>query len=98
MRNLGEEFLGISNSSSKSSSETLNAADTITMALNKPRNIPTDSDLSQAKYIEDKELGSLTSTEGTTVSAPLPFTEAATKKLLRKLDFHLIPFLALLYL
>ncbi|PMD64284.1 MFS general substrate transporter [Hyaloscypha bicolor E] len=68
------------------------------MASNQPRNTPTDSDLSQAKYIEDKELGSLTSTEGTTVSTPLPFTEAATKKLLRKLDLHLIPFLALLYL
>jgi hypothetical protein len=76
----------------------LNAADTITMASNQPRNAPTDSDLSQAKYIEDKELGSLISTEGTTVSTPLPFTEAATKKLLRKLDLHLIPFLALLYL
>jgi hypothetical protein len=76
----------------------LNAADTITMASNQPRNTPTDSDLSQAKYIEDKELGSLTSSEGTTVSTPLPFTEAGTKKLLRKLDLHLIPFLVLLYL
>jgi len=28
----------------------------------------------------------------------IPFDEGATKRLLRKLDLHLVPFLALLYL
>lgn len=32
------------------------------------------------------------------ISREVPFEAARTKKLLRKLDFHLVPFLSLLYL
>lgn len=69
------------------------------MALDLSNNTPTDLDISQAKYSEKNNgESSSTTTEPTTLSAPTPFTDAATKKLLRKLDLHLIPFLALLYL
>jgi hypothetical protein len=99
MRNWDEESPAISHPSRKSTSGTLNEADTITMGSIQLKNVLTDSNISQEKYVlKDKEFGSLTSTKGTTVFAPAPFSEADTKKLLRKLDLHLIPFLALLYL
>jgi hypothetical protein len=37
-------------------------------------------------------------TSSTDIPQSLPFDHAATKRLLRKLDYHLIPFLALIYL
>ncbi|KAN0104146.1 MFS general substrate transporter [Hyaloscypha variabilis] len=61
----------------------------------------TDLEPSQANNSDkEKDLGSLASlpTTLTAPTPPAPFTDAATKKLLRKLDLHLIPFLALLYL
>jgi hypothetical protein len=96
MRNWNDESLTIS---SKSSSQRLSEAEQPTMALNPPKNTPPNLDLSQAKYQEkNKDLSGSTPTDPTTLSAPVPFSQAATKKLLRKLDLNLIPFLALLYL
>jgi hypothetical protein len=96
MRNWNDESLTIS---SKSSSQKLSEAEQPTMALNPLKNTPPNLDLSQAKYQEkNKDLSGSTSTDPTTLSAPVPFSQAATKKLLRKLDLNLIPFLALLYL
>jgi len=69
------------------------------MALDSPTT--TDPDTSQAQYSDkEKDLGSSTSLPTTLnpPTTPATFTEAETKRLLRKLDLHLIPFLALLYL
>jgi hypothetical protein len=89
----------ISQPSSKPSTQKLSETDTITMALDLATS--TDLEPSQANNSDkEKDLGSLASlpTTLTAPTPPAPFTDAATKKLLRKLDLHLIPFLALLYL
>jgi hypothetical protein len=96
MRNWNDESANVSQLSSKSSSQKLSETEQATMT-SKP--ILAELDLSQAKYCEkNKDLSGSTSTDPTTLSAPAPFDQAATKKLLRKLDLNLIPFLAFLYL
>jgi hypothetical protein len=99
MRNWDNNSPTIPHPSPKSSSQEVNEPDKRTMAPNLFKNSPTDSAISQSKYSEkEKELSSSTSTEPMNLSTPTPFTATAEKKLLRKLDLHLIPFLALLYL
>lgn len=73
--------------------ETMASTSTSTSA-----NPPTlaDLDLTNPAYRE-KNSNLTASTDSRPVSAA-PFNEAETKKLLRKLDLHLIPFLALIYL
>jgi hypothetical protein len=91
----------ISQVSSKSSSQMLNKAEQPQMASNPPKSSHPDLDLSEAKYQEkNKDVSGSSSTDPPTlqVAGPLPFNPAATKKLLRKLDLNLIPFLALLYM
>ena len=85
--------------SKKSSAQKLNDTETTTMAPDLSKINPADSGLSQSKH-EDKgnETSSSTAFDHTTLAASTPFTRVEEKKLLRKLDLHLIPFLALLYL
>jgi hypothetical protein len=52
-------------------------------------------DVGGASYREKSKSGTASSTE---TPQPQPFDHAATKRLLRKLDCHLIPFLAFMYL
>jgi len=54
-------------------------------------------DAADASSDQEKKIDLVQSTASDAVSS-VPFGEAATKKLLRKLDLHLIPFLALIYL
>lgn len=70
------------------------------MASTPPETALPDLGLSQSQYREKKDLTGSASTDPPSlqVATPLPFNPAATKKLLRKLDLNLIPFLALLYL
>jgi len=99
MRNWNDE--SISQISSKSSSKKLNEAEQPTMASNLPETTLPGLDLSQAHYREkNKDLTGSASTDPPSLqgATALPFNPAATKKLLRKLDLNLIPFLALLYL
>jgi hypothetical protein len=85
--------------SNKSSAQKLNEAETTTMAPDMSKINPADYGVSQSKHGEkEKETSTSTAFEPTTRAASTPFTLAAEKKLLRKLDLHLIPFLALLYL
>jgi hypothetical protein len=99
MRNWDEETHAVPNPSSKSSSQNLAEAVTPTMAPNQPKHTLSDLGISQVKYNEKiKDESTSTLTEPTTLPSTPPFTDAATKKLLWKLDLHLIPFLALLYL
>jgi hypothetical protein len=101
MRNWEEDFPTISLqlpsrfSAQRFISQKLENTDTPKMALDASNNTQSDPVKNNEKA---KGESSSTSTEPTTASAPVPFTDAETKKLLRKLDFHLIPFLALLYL
>jgi hypothetical protein len=85
--------------SNKSSARKVNDTETTTMASDLCKNNPADSGLSQSKH-DDQEKETTTSAafDPSTLAASTPFTHAAEKKLLRKLDLHLIPFLALLYL
>jgi hypothetical protein len=46
---------------------------------------------------QEKKIDLVQSTPSDAVSS-VPFDQVATKRLLRKLDIHLIPFLALIYL
>jgi len=46
----------------------------------------------------DREKKGISKAISTPVSEAQPFTKADTRKLLRKLDLNLIPFLALIYL
>ena len=55
-----------------------------------------DLDLTTTTYREKNP--DLTSSNDSRPVSAAPFNEADTKKLLRKLDLHLIPFLALIYL
>jgi hypothetical protein len=50
--------------------------------------------------VEQHELSSLSEKglDGTPIAAAAPYDQKATKRLLRKMDLYLIPFLALLYL
>jgi hypothetical protein len=99
MRNWDSDSPTIPQRSLKRTSQRINDSDMPTMAPNLSTDTPASSGLSQSKYSErEKEPNGSTSTEPAHLSAPTPFTHAAEKKLLRKLDLHLIPFLALLYL
>jgi hypothetical protein len=85
--------------SSKSSIQNVAEAETTTMAPDTSKSNPADSSLSQSKHGEkEKENSTSTAFAPTTLITSAPFNHAAEKKLLRKLDLHLIPFLALLYL
>ncbi len=66
------------------------------MASKSPKNPPADLDLTKATYREKNT--DLTGSTEDGAATPIPFTVAETKKLLLKLDLHLIPFLALIYL
>lgn len=74
-----------------------------TMALNIVSTSP-DSDLANAAnatnavYAEKKDPTGTSTEDVVTGISPDGFDEAATKKLIRKLDLHLIPFMALIYL
>ena len=59
------------------------------MATNKTE----EAGLASASYRENNKSLAASSTD-----TPQSFDHAATKRLLRKLDYHLIPFLALIYL
>jgi hypothetical protein len=100
MRNWNSnDFLTLIQPSNKSSVQKVNEAETTTMAPAISESNPADSGLSQSKPGEkEKETSTLTAFAPTTLAASTPFPHAAEKKLLRKLDLHLIPFLALLYL
>ena len=50
---------------------------------------------SESHYDINKNVATSSSTEN---SESQPFNQAATKRLLRKLDWHLIPILALIYM
>jgi hypothetical protein len=55
-----------------------------------------ESGLGSASYREKNK--SVAASSSTDTPQSHPFDQAATKRLLRKLDWHLIPFLALIYL
>jgi hypothetical protein len=55
-----------------------------------------ESGLTSALYREKNK--SVAASSSTDTPQSQPFDQAATKRLLRKLDWHLIPFLALIYL
>lgn len=61
---------------------------------------PQDSDTNAPEYVKPEHVTD--DTDGTATPVSLEsgpgFDAVATKKLLRKLDWHLVPFLALLYL
>jgi hypothetical protein len=66
-------------------------------SMSSSKQTPDDLDLSKATAYHEKN----TELTGSTVAASAvqaPFDPVARKKLLRKLDRHLIPFLALIYL
>ena len=86
----------ISKSSSPSTSKSK-------MASQEPKITTSSIDVADASSDPEKNIALVHSTASEAVSkvpsAPsVPFDVAATKKLLRKLDLHLIPFLALIYL
>ena len=54
-----------------------------------------ESELGSASYREKNKSVAASSTD---TPQSQPFDQAATKRLLRKLDWHLIPFLTLIYL
>ncbi len=58
----------------------------------------TDLDLNLTTTTYREKNPDLTSSNDSRPVSAAPFNEADTKKLLRKLDLHLIPFLALIYL
>lgn len=63
------------------------------------KNSPVELDLTHAGY-DEKSHDFSNSSDSDHASTPIAptFDKLATKKLLRKLDLHLIPFLALIYL
>ncbi len=69
-----------------------------TMAPNITKQAPSELDFSRANYAEKNSDLTDSTANISIVAVPAPFDHAATKKLLRKLDLHLIPFLALVYL
>lgn len=73
--------------SNKSSDQKGNEAETTTMAPDTSKSNAADPDLSQSKHGEkEKETSSSPAFAPTTLAASTPFTHAAEKKLLRKLD------------
>lgn len=70
--------------------------------MEKVNNSDTSVDYEIAHKERDVQEGVTTSPTGTNTppefSEPPQFDAARTKKLLRKLDWHLVPFLSLLYL
>jgi hypothetical protein len=99
MRNWDEDSQSQSHASSKSKQEPdqISASTQIKMdSTTSSKKTPDDLDLSKATtYRENTEI------TGSTIAASAvqaPFDPVARKKLLRKLDRHLIPFLALIYL
>jgi hypothetical protein len=54
--------------------------------------------LEHTKAVYQEKNDDLTDASATPQSLALPFDGPGTKRLLRKLDLHLIPFLALIYL
>jgi len=100
MRNWDEDSPIQSHASSKSKQESdqISTSTQIKMdSTSSSKKIPGDLDLSKATTYNEKN----TELTGSTVAASAvqaPFDPAARKKLLRKLDRHLIPFLALIYL
>lgn len=67
------------------------------MASASVKRVPAGLNLTNATY-QEKNTDLTGSTERGAPPIPAPFSEAETKKLLLKLDLHLIPFLALIYL
>jgi hypothetical protein len=100
MRNWDEDSLPQSHASSKSKQESdqISASTQIKMdSMSSSKKTPDGLDLSRAAAYHEKS----TELTGSTVAASAvqaPFDPTARKKLLRKLDRHLIPFLALIYL
>lgn len=85
--------------SHKSSVQKINQAETTIMAPDTSKSNAADPGLSQSNHGEhEKETSTSTTFAPNALTASTPFTHAAEKKLLRKLDLNLIPFLALLYL
>jgi septal ring-binding cell division protein DamX len=97
MRNWDEDSPFESYTSSKSREESEQSSSTkIKMEANSAKKTPNGLDLTKATtYRESAEL-----TGSIVAASPVQarFDTAARKKLLRKLDRHLIPFLALIYL
>jgi hypothetical protein len=100
MRNWDEDSPPQSHALSKSKQESdqISASTQFKMeSTSSSKKTPDDLDLSKATTYHEKN----TELTGSTVAASAvqaPFDPAARKKLLRKLDRHLIPFLALIYL
>jgi hypothetical protein len=100
MRNWDEDSPPQSHASSKNKQESdqISASTQFKMeSTSSSKKTPDDLDLSKATTYHEKN----TELTGSTVAASAvqaPFDPAARKKLLRKLDRHLIPFLALIYL
>ncbi|KAF4626080.1 hypothetical protein G7Y89_g12080 [Cudoniella acicularis] len=69
------------------------------MSSQPTRKLPAELDLNNAVYNEKSHDPSSSSNSDLVMSPETPgFDKAATRKPLRKLDFHLIPFLALIYI
>jgi hypothetical protein len=68
----------------------------VAMDIRPSRKVPADLDLTSIAFQEKNH--EIRESTGSDVSLSMPFNDAATKRLLRKLDLHLIPFLAVIYL
>ena len=64
-------------------------------ALDSKHNKTLDSETDGPVYVKPEHIHD---SDNTSLESGTPFDQATTKKLLRKLDWHLVPFLALLYL
>jgi hypothetical protein len=101
MRNWDEDSPPQSHASSKSKQESDQISASTQQfkmeSTSSSKKTPNDLDLSKATTYHEKNT-ELTGSTVTASAAQAPFDPAARKKLLRKLDRHLIPFLALIYL
>ena len=96
MRNWNEESPTLSQASSKSDLKRKRNSPSYPMATDTLKKSPAELDLPNDAYqIRNNYLSDSTADRATHA---VPFDEAATKKLLRKLDLHLMPFLCIIYL
>lgn len=83
---------------SSSPSQISKTSDQSKMTSQPPKITTSSIDVADASSDQEKNIHPVGSTSSDPASNVVPFNEVATKKLLRKLDVHLIPFLALMYL
>ena len=78
-------------------SPNLHAQSKFKMSSQPPNITASNIDVADASLDQEKNIDFAQSTASDAVSS-VPFDQVATKRLLRKLDLRLIPFLALIYL